>query len=105
MSGTIALHAFMMLVYCAPGMPTCRVVYGHGIYPTMESCADAAPNWVWGINSIDKRHVAGALCELGRRPPAPYTIDACQLPGTYCGQLEQHRETRHQAQANRLEDP
>lgn len=105
MTPIVAVHVFMMLVHCAPGASTCRVQYARGIYPTLAECQQAAPTWVWGANIVDKDAAQGALCELARRPPASYLVDACDVPGAYCGQQEQHREARHQAHTDKPEDP
>lgn len=105
MNPALMPHVFMMLVYCAPGATHCRVEYGKGAYPTVDECVQVAPAWVDTINRFDKRKVAGALCELARRPPAPYTIDRRELLHAPCGHREKHCGTRNQTQAHPTQDP
>lgn len=105
MSASIAAHVFMMLVYCAHGAHTCHVVYGHGEYPNLEECAQAAPAWVDAINRFDKRKVAGAFCELAGQPPASYTVERRAIMHANCGQLEADCAARNQAKTNAAQDP
>lgn len=105
MTPGIVSYVFVMMVYCMPGASTCKVEYGHGIYPTLDECVQAAPAWVWASRNIDKRQVHGALCELASRPPVSYTVDASTLAHIRCGQQERHCEARHKTETDNPEDP
>lgn len=71
------MKVFLMFIFCVSGGTTCDVRWSRAMYHDIDDCRRASV----AIFELDgRKDLRGALCEIAKRAPKSYRIDAKAVP-------------------------